>query len=97
MSLEEVDRISMDEDLRNELQTILLDAYKQLHDQRSIGTLDQDVTTRMLDVIGVRLGLDPEQMETTHGEVRKAVLQAFSDFGRSMADFAKDALRERAR
>ena len=79
VSLEEVDGTLMDEGLRDELQTILLDAYRQLHDQRSVGTLDQDVTKRMLAAIGVRRRFDPEQLATTHGEVRKAVLQAFAD------------------
>ena len=96
-SLTEVDGASMDDELRDELQTILLDAYRQLHNQRSIGSLDQDATKRMLAVMGVRRRFDPEQLATAHGEVRKAVLQAFADFGRSMTDFVDDAIRERGR
>jgi hypothetical protein len=97
VSLEEIDGASMDEELRNELQTILLNAYRQLQEQRSIGTLDQDITKRMLAVIGVRRRFDSEQLETAHGEVCKAVLQTFVDFGRSMTDFVDDAIRERGR
>jgi hypothetical protein len=97
VSLEEVDGASMDEELQDDLQTILLDAYGRLHEQRSIGTLDQDVTKRMLAVTAVRRSFDAEQLETAHGEVRKAVLQAFADFGRSMTDFVDDAIREHGR
>ncbi len=97
VSLEEIDGVSMDGELRGLLQTILLDAYRRLHDRRSIGNLDQDVTDEMLAVIGVRRVFDPGQLQVAHGEVRKAVLEAFADFGRSMVDFVDEAIRERDR
>jgi hypothetical protein len=97
-SIQEIGGRPCDDSSRARLRPILVEAFAEIQREKAIGALDDRTTERILESERTSIqSLNDSRRSVVEASIREAVLEAFVDFSRSLADFSKDILLQRLR